>query len=101
MKQRPTKTRTPGTAIEQTQRPPEPRRRAAARGVDVALRRHQQSLHSVFCVYARANRNLSDVLQDSALMSIGEWLGLVEHLGLLETTKKLMTSTEPHVVVRS
>ena len=29
--------------------------------------------------------DLSDELQDSKLMSIGEWLSLLEHVGLVET----------------
>ena len=52
---------------------------------DNALRRHAPSLRSVFDVYARTNRNLSDELQHARTMSVGEWLALLEHTGLLES----------------
>lgn len=51
---------------------------------DMALRRHQPSLRAIFDVYARSNRNTSDELQDSRQMSVGEWLTLLEHVGLLQ-----------------
>lgn len=51
---------------------------------DASLRRHLTSLRSIFDVYARSNRDKADDLQDASLMSIGEWLALLEHVGFLE-----------------
>ena len=42
------------------------------------------NLRSIFDVYARSNRNTADELQDSMAMSIGEWLAMLEHVGLFE-----------------
>ena len=52
---------------------------------DGMLRRHRTSLHSLFTVYSAANRNVQDDLQSEAMMSIGEWVNMCEHLGLFAT----------------
>ena len=52
---------------------------------DQALRSFETSLKAIFDVYARANRNQTDELQDAHQMSVGEWMALLEHVGLLST----------------
>lgn len=84
------------------------------RGTDRALRRHQLSLHALFTVYTAARRDGCDKLglsrdfpsprlsragsvataaspelppderRGERLMSLGEWMALLEHTGLLE-----------------
>lgn len=61
------------------------KKRCYSEMTDMTLRRKQPSLKAIFDVYARANRNRIDELQDSKLVSIGEWLLLLEHTGLLES----------------
>ena len=53
--------------------------------VDAELQRHQASLHALYRVYARTNINIHDRLQSARRMSVGEWLRLLDHLGLLKT----------------
>lgn len=50
-----------------------------------SLVRNQESLRAIFSVYARQNTDLSDELQDTKLMSIGEWLAFAGHFQLLQT----------------
>lgn len=50
---------------------------------DTSLRRHASSLRALFSVYAGVNRNRSDDLQHRQFMSIGEWLSMLEHMGLV------------------
>ena len=51
---------------------------------ETTLRRALPSLRSIFDVYSRANRNTASDLQDSQAMSIGEWLAMIEHVGLFQ-----------------
>ena len=52
--------------------------------VDAELRKYQSSLRALFDVYAKGNKNQLDELQSSTMLSIGEWLSFLEHMGLLE-----------------
>ena len=61
------------------------KKRCYIESTDMTLRRNKTTLKAIFDVYSRANRNTSDELQDSKLMSCGEWMMLLQHAGLLES----------------
>jgi len=49
------------------------------------LEDHETSLRSLYTVYAEVSNRPEDTLKDASLMSVGEWLSFLSHLGLLET----------------
>ena len=52
--------------------------------VDSELRKANASLHAVFSIYASSNRSIADNTQSSSMMSMGEFLYLLEHTGLID-----------------
>jgi CRP-like cAMP-binding protein len=54
---------------------------------DMVLRQHQQSLEAIFRTFAKVNKNQCDELLSVDHMSIGEWLSLVTHCGLLDSSQ--------------
>ena len=61
------------------------RHRCYSEQVDLALRRHQDSLKRIFLAYSSLNLNLSDEFLRRGMMSVGEWVACLEHLGFFET----------------
>ena len=55
--------------------------------VDLELTNRKDSLAAIFDVYARANKDVADRLQSEKMMSIGEWVLLLEHLDLFRTNQ--------------
>lgn len=49
------------------------------------LELHRKSLKSLYNVYAEVSQNAKDAFRDDDLMSIGEWLHFVDHIGLKES----------------
>ena len=51
----------------------------------LVLESHQQSLFALYDAYAQVSHGMQDRLKDDSLMSIGEWLTFVRHVGLVES----------------
>ena len=66
------------------------------REVDAVLRRRMPSLRSIYRKYSEVNQDLSDALNSTHLMSVGEWLALLEHLGLFASGQ--LTAHEARMV---
>lgn len=49
------------------------------------LESHRQSLFALYDAYAQVSHGMQDRLKDDSLMSIGEWLTFVRHVGLVES----------------
>jgi hypothetical protein len=51
----------------------------------MVLESHRQSLFALYNAYAQVSHGMQDRLKDDSLMSIGEWLTFVRHVGLVES----------------
>ena len=59
--------------------------------VDNCLRRHLQSLRSLYARYSASNSAVAGfTLADDELMSVGEWMDFVKHMGLVESKQLTM-----------
>ena len=53
--------------------------------VDTELRRHETSLRHLFDHYKRGNNNFGDCMQNTNMMSFGEWYRLIDDVGLVRS----------------
>ena len=49
------------------------------------------SMRRLYKHYSEVNQSLSDSLNSTALMSVGEWMAFMDHIGMFET-KQLSTN---------
>ena len=49
------------------------------------LEAHMGSLTALYATYAEVGQAMTDVLRDDSLLSVGEWMSFVGHLGLLSS----------------
>jgi len=66
----------------------------------LVLEAHLGSLRTLYDNYAEVSYDASDCLRDDALMSIGEWLAFVRHMGLIEA-RQLSVTQAKHVFLWS
>ena len=50
--------------------------------VSTVLEAHKATLNAIYNRYAYANQSIHDIMRDDGMLSIGEWLTLIDHLGL-------------------